>query len=126
MCTFLWRLLNCSPPNPALKHKPFHAQSGRLRSCVELGKENCCMEHVKPVTPEKANKPKRGRPRKNGVQSPEILARTLFGLYWINKARSLKEKFESALQLAAANTNSSVTEMKRILAKWQPKDADVG
>jgi hypothetical protein len=84
------------------------------------------MEDEKQIDLEATNQRRRGRPKKNGMQSAEVLGRTLFGLHWIHKARRLKEKFQSALEFGASKTNSSVAEMKRILAKWQPKDAEVG
>jgi hypothetical protein len=76
-----------------------------------------------PVDVQHTNKRKRGRPRKDGMKSLDAFGRALWGLHWFNKARSRNEKYEAALQIAARKIRSSVAEMKRILAEFQPKGA---
>ena len=75
---------------------------------------------------------RRGRPRMNGKQPFRMFPRILIVLNAYNKARSTGEKHSSAVTEAVAAVKSaypdikiSETEVKRILAEYQPKDAPI-
>ena len=75
---------------------------------------------------------KRGRPTKNGLQPAWMLFRCFLVLHAYNKARSSPLKHSSAVTEAVAIVKKtwpdmpiSETEVKRILAKFQPKGIPV-
>jgi hypothetical protein len=78
-------------------------------------------------------KKKRGRPRKDGVKEPWQFARSLMVLNAYNRARERGEKRSAAIKEAvdlvkqsAPEMPISVTEVKRILAEFHPKDSETG
>lgn len=74
--------------------------------------------------PQGTEKRKRGRPRKNGVRGADVLGRTIAALNYFHEARRSGLKYESALWGAARRVNCSTAEIKRVLAEFQPHDAD--
>jgi hypothetical protein len=71
---------------------------------------------------------KRGRPRKNGVQEGWVLFRASVALEGYNRSRKAGEKHSEALKAGVAAVRQtfpgmpiSLTEVKRILAEFQPK-----
>lgn len=75
---------------------------------------------------------KRGRPSKNGYQPPWMLRRDTYALYGYQQARRAREKHESAIKEAIefvrkmdAEMPMSETEVKRVLARWAPRQSPV-
>ena len=71
---------------------------------------------------------RRGRPRKNGVQEGWVPFRALVALEGYNSSRKAGEKYSKALEAGVAAVRLmfpgmpiSLTEVKRILAEFQPK-----
>ena len=71
-------------------------------------------------------KRRRGRPKKNGMIDGHRFCRALVGLFHFHEARAAGLKFESALDYAAKKTPCSATELKRTLARYQPREAQFG
>jgi hypothetical protein len=75
---------------------------------------------------------KRGRPQKNELQPPWMLGRMLQVLYAYNEARCLGFKHSVALTEVVATVKKrwpsmriSETEVKRILAQYQPRNSRI-
>lgn len=85
-------------------------------------------EQAKDVSPEPQSpeKRKRGRRRKNGLQSSEIFVRAFFALDYFNELRRKGMKYEAALHETADQFKCSPAEIKRIRAKYQAHNAKVG
>jgi hypothetical protein len=72
---------------------------------------------------------KRGRPRKNGVRNGAILGRELTIVHAYDKSRGAGEKYETAIRdaeqaiLDRYRRQVSTTEVKRVLARFRPKNA---
>jgi hypothetical protein len=76
---------------------------------------------------------KRGRPRKNGVQEVWVLFRAFVALEGYNRSRMAGEKYSEALKAGVAEVRQrfpgwpvSLTDVKRALAKFQPKAQPLG
>ncbi len=72
---------------------------------------------------------KRGRPKKNGLQPGWMLLRRMEALYAYGQARMAGEKHSAAVREAVKAVREkhpsmriSETEVRRILADWQPKN----
>ncbi len=75
---------------------------------------------------------KRGRPKESGMEEGPRFERTAQALLIYNKARAAGEKHASALQMAAQAIRAqnpgiriSLTEVRRILAKLQPRNKPI-
>jgi hypothetical protein len=75
---------------------------------------------------------KKGRPRKNGLQPAWMLGRTLQVIFAYNEAKASGMKHSSAVTAAVEAVKKvwpempiSETEVKRILATWQPKGSSL-
>ena len=64
----------------------------------------------------KSDQRKRGRPKGDGLQGPEFLARQLRVVFIYNRARQQGKGYEAAIQEAASWIRYSATEVKRLLA----------
>ena len=71
-------------------------------------------------------KRKRGRRRKNGVIDGGIFCRSLLAIHAVDNARASGLKFESAMAYAARRIFCSISEIKRVLAKYRPRNAQFG
>jgi len=75
--------------------------------------------------------PPRGRPRKNGEKPRWMFERSLFILLEFHKTRNREPKHSAAIRDTVAVIRRkypelpiSETEVKRILAKWMPRDCE--
>jgi hypothetical protein len=71
----------------------------------------------------------RGRPSKHGTQPLWMVTRAMKAVYAYQHAREAGTKYSAAVREAVASVRNqfpmSEIELKRILAKWQPKNARV-
>lgn len=76
---------------------------------------------------------KRGRPSKNGQIPWTVPMREAYALYGYNEAMKAGEKHDEAVRQAASHVRENLpgipcsgTEVRRILARWRPRNSPFG